>query len=252
MDGDPHYALRDQHAVPLSTLDAVAAYNAAAAANERFDGLHFDTEPYLLLDWRDPRLREQLLEDFLDLNARAAAAAHDAGLAYGADIPFWWASIDDATGEATGIVTFRGTRQAASYHLLAIVDNLGIRRVPIPARRPARGHPCRDCLARAFRIPAGAPPDAATASAQAAFRREGDWLDVQPRSIVAGDATFAGASATVMTPPKLTFAGKSLSEMNRQLAEAETTFSAYRYYAGIAIHDYAAFSRLAGAARERS
>ena len=107
-------------------------------------------------------------------------------------------------------------------------------------------------IARAFRIPAGAPPDAATASAQAAFRREGDWLDVQPRSIVAGDATFAGASATVMTPPKLTFAGKSLSEMNRQLAEAETTFSAYRYYAGIAIHDYAAFSRLAGAARERS
>jgi hypothetical protein len=88
-------------------------------------------------------------------------------------------------------------------------------------------------IAHAFR----APPDAATASAQAAFRREGEWLDVQPRSIVAGDATFAGASATVMTPPKLTFAGKSLSEMNRQLAEAETTFSAYRYYAGIAIHD---------------
>jgi hypothetical protein len=53
----------------------------------------------------------------------------------------------------------------------------------------------------------------------------------------------------MMTPPKVTFAGKSLSEMNRQLAEAETAFSAYRFYAGIAIHDYAAFSRLAGAAR---
>ena len=126
LDGDPHYVLRDQHALVLSTLDAVAAYNTAAAANERFDGVHFDNEPYVLLDWRDPRLRERLLEDYLDLNARAAAAARAAGLAYGVDIPFWWGSIDEVTGEPTGIVSFRGTRQAASDHLLAIVDNLGI------------------------------------------------------------------------------------------------------------------------------
>ena len=48
LDGDPHYALRDQHAVPLSIVNAVVAYKAAAAANERFDGIHFDNEPYLL------------------------------------------------------------------------------------------------------------------------------------------------------------------------------------------------------------
>lgn len=95
LDGDPHYARRDQHAVPISVLGAVVAYNAAAASNERFDGIHFDNEPYILLDWREPRLREQLLEEYLELNARAAAAAHDAGLAYGVDIPFWW----DVAGE---------------------------------------------------------------------------------------------------------------------------------------------------------
>ena len=330
LDGDPHYALRDQHAVPLSIVNAVVAYNAAAAANERFDGIHFDNEPYLLLEWRDPRLREQLLEDYLDLNSRAAAAARDAGLAYGVDIPFWWASLDDATGEATGIVTFRGTRQAAWYHLLAIVDNLGIMDYRTTAAGPdgivahatdtlqraervtgariyvgvetsiqsgdrpfllgvpreairaaivsrassaslldrhrarliddgaavhvgvkvsATADEALGEIARAFRVPAGASSDAAAASAQAAFRSEGEWLDVRPRSIGAGDTTFAGVSATLMTPPKVTFAGKSLSEMNRQLAEAETAFSEYRSYAGIAIHDYAAFSRLAGAAR---
>ena len=328
LDGDPHYVLRDQHAQVLSTLDAVAAYNAAAAANERFDGVHFDNEPYVLLDWRDPRLRERLLEDYLDLNARAAAAARAAGLAYGVDIPFWWGSIDEVTGEPTGIVSFRGTRQAASDHLLAIVDNLGIMDYRTTAAGPdgivahatdtlqkaerashariyigvetsiERGEyrfllgVSRDAvnaaimsrassaallerhrvrliddgaavhvgvkvsetadealaeIARAFRVPASSSPATAAASAQAAFRREGEWVDVRPRSIAAGDTTFAGVFATLMTPPKITFAGKSLSEMNKQLAEAETGFSAYRSYAGIAIHDYVGFSRLAGA-----
>jgi hypothetical protein len=90
LDGDPHYAPRDQHRAALSIVTAVVAYNAAAAPNERFDGVHFDVEPHVLLDWRVRQLRERLLEDYLELNARAAAVAHDAGLAYGVDVPFWW------------------------------------------------------------------------------------------------------------------------------------------------------------------
>ena len=59
-----------------------------------------------------------------------------------------------------------------------------------------------------------------------------------------GTASFAGVSATLMTPATVTFAGKPLSEMTRELEQAETAFAGYRSYAGIAIHDYAAFRRL--------
>src|SRR5262245_20692398 len=127
LDGDPHYARRAQHAVPLSIIDAVIAYNASAAPAERFDGVHFDNEPHLLLDWKDPVRRERLLAEFLDLNEQAAAKTRRAGgLAYGVDIPFWWGGRDDETGEPIGITTFGGVRALASDRLLALVDNVGI------------------------------------------------------------------------------------------------------------------------------
>jgi hypothetical protein len=52
LDGDPTYAHRAQHAVPLSIVDAIVAYNTSAAASGRFDGIHFDNEPYLLIEWK--------------------------------------------------------------------------------------------------------------------------------------------------------------------------------------------------------
>ena len=39
---------------------------AESPAAARFDGLHFDIEPYLLLSWRYPRSREQLLRELLE------------------------------------------------------------------------------------------------------------------------------------------------------------------------------------------
>ncbi|HKC55974.1 MAG TPA: hypothetical protein VKC35_07600 [Vicinamibacterales bacterium] len=108
LDGDPQYALRAQHDVALSMIDAVSAYNAAVPPLERFDGMHFDNEPYLLPEWMEPAARARLLADYLDLNERAAARSHAAGLAYGVDIPFWWRSADPTD------------------RLLDIADNVGI------------------------------------------------------------------------------------------------------------------------------
>ncbi len=126
LDGDPRYALRSSQALALAVVDAVVAYNQPAPADERFDGVHFDNEPYLLLEWQDPSSRERLLESFLDLNARALGKAHAAGIEYGIDIPFWWQARDDETGDVIGAVTFRGVRKAASFHCLDLLDNVGI------------------------------------------------------------------------------------------------------------------------------
>src|SRR5258705_2123930 len=126
LDGDPAYALRSQHDVVLAIVDAVISYNASVAPAARFYGIHFDIEPYLLPAWKQPATREPLLADYLELNARVAKRAHAAGLVYGVDIPFWWQSIDDATGKAVSMTTFRGIRRTATEHLLTLVDNVGV------------------------------------------------------------------------------------------------------------------------------
>jgi hypothetical protein len=105
-------------------------------------------------------------------------------------------------------------------------------------------------IARAFGVAGSVNPDQAAADAQAAFRREGESLDLRPRAIRTGAGIFAAVSATLTTPPKVTFAGRPLSEMTRELERAETAFAGYRSYAGIAIHDYRAFRQLAEASSQ--
>jgi len=338
LDGDPHFALREQHLVPLSIVEAVVAYNATADPGARFDGIHFDNEPYVLLQWRVPRLREQILAAYLDLNAQAAAIARRGGLAYGVDIPFWWQAIDEETREAIAMVTFHGVRQPATWHLLEMVDNLGImdyralasgsdglvgHATPILERAERVGKASvyvgvetsiergtfwfllgapRDAvqaaivsrasaaallerhrarlvddgpvvhvgvkdspdaesvlaeIARELRAPMFDSSDRSLTSARAAFRNDGEWLDLRPRSIAASDSpvpggadrTYAGAVAAQQTPATVTFAGRSLAEMNAQLAQSEAAFTAYRRYSGIAIHDYAAFRTLVDGSR---
>lgn len=304
LDGDPHYVMRDQHPLALSIVKAVVAYNAAAAANERFDGIHFDNEPYVLLDWRVPQLRERLLADYLDLNTRAAAMAHEGGLAYGVDVPFWWPAMPQLLRivDNLGIMDYRTTAAgpdgivAHATDTLREADKLGQARVhvgvetsvargdylflvdvpreaidaAIGSRTPAAalldrhrarlvdagavvhvgvesagGEEALAGIARAFDLTARVKPDQATAAAQAAFTDEGEWFDVRPRTVRAGSETFAAAAVTLTTPPRVTFAGRPLSDVNRELEQAETAFAGYRGYAGMAIHDYQAFRDLA-------
>lgn len=127
LDGDPTWALKAYHAGPLGVVDAVLAYNAASKPEERFAGIHFDIEPYLLISWRFPRSREQLLRELLDLATRCQRRVREAGgVRFGVDIPFWWDSIDDGTGRPIGDTLFEGVRKSAARHLIDRLDNVGI------------------------------------------------------------------------------------------------------------------------------
>jgi hypothetical protein len=133
LDGAPEYAVAANHAVPLALVDAVLAFNEHGDASERFDGIHYDNEPYLLLGWEDPVTREQILREFLELNAecqrRVAGYRRRSSmdrLEFGIDIPFWWQERASPTGPAVGEVTFQGKRQPASFHCLELLDNVGI------------------------------------------------------------------------------------------------------------------------------
>lgn len=125
LDGYPEFALRKFHAVPLAVVDEVVRFNSQSAPKERFDGLHLDNEPYLILGWQDPHQREQILRDFLTLNVECQRRATAAGIQYGIDIPFWWNAFN-ADGESPGTVTFRGERKPASFHCIDLLDNVGV------------------------------------------------------------------------------------------------------------------------------
>jgi hypothetical protein len=105
LDGDPAYVRRERHDVVLALVDTVVRFNREAPPDDRFDGIHLDNEPYLLAGWQLPVIREGLLAEYLELNARVQRIVRaEGGLEFGVDIPFWWPSPE----------------------ILDLVDNVGI------------------------------------------------------------------------------------------------------------------------------
>ena len=106
----------------LGTVGDVIAYNARVDPGERFDGVHYDVEPYLLPGFGGPR-RVEILERYVDLVARLSAAAHEGGLEVGVDLPFWYDEPDEITGRTVQI-DHGGTVQGVVEHVLDHVDDV--------------------------------------------------------------------------------------------------------------------------------
>jgi len=126
LDGRPTYAIQEDAA--RRVLDAVLAYNEASRPDERFSGVHLDIEPYLLWSWRSKPARKKVLRRYLDLLewCKQRIANEFPAMTLGADIPFWWQSKDDRTGRPIGDVEFGGVAKAASYHVIDMLENVGI------------------------------------------------------------------------------------------------------------------------------
>ena len=210
LDGDPAYVLRERHYVVLELVDTIIRFNREASPDRRFDGIHLDNEPHALAGWQLPVIRERLLAEYLELNARVQRIVRaEGGLEYGVDIPFWWQYRDDQTGAAIGDVMFEGVRKAVSFHVLDLVDNVGI----MDYRNVAGGDD--GIIAHARDLLAYANGTRAT--------------------------VFVGVETSPVAPgalPKLTFDGRSNAEMERELALAQAAFTGHRSYAGFAIHHY--------------
>ena len=127
LDGAPEYAVRKFHHVPLAIVDAVIAFNRESAPEERFDGVHFDNEPYLLIGWHFPEVRKRILKEFLELNLECQRRIRSrSDMVYGIDIPFWWQSVDPETGKVIAAATLNGVEKAASFHSIDMLDSVGI------------------------------------------------------------------------------------------------------------------------------
>ena len=92
LDGAAEYALPEHHEVVERTIHNVARYNQAVDPAERFAGLHYDVEPYLLAEYSGAA-RWPILRDYLRLLERAHALAQSADLSFEAAIPFWFDTV---------------------------------------------------------------------------------------------------------------------------------------------------------------
>jgi hypothetical protein len=124
LDGAPWFALAEYHEGVLRTVQRVIDYNRESDEVERFVGVRYDIEPYLLAGFNGPR-RASILVDFLRLTKRMAELAAGGGLALGLDIPFWYDAPDERTYEAV-TVDFGGRRMPASHHLIDLADEVAI------------------------------------------------------------------------------------------------------------------------------
>lgn len=111
------YILPSRRAAALAMVRRVLDYNAAAAADERFDGINLDIEPHLLDEW--PAQKFTLLKNFLDMSAAIMALKRASGqrLQIGPAIPFWWDGI---------VLDWQGRKRPVSEHTQDLYDYVAL------------------------------------------------------------------------------------------------------------------------------
>ena len=126
LDGFSRFALRPWHPIIFAQIEEIIAYNKRVAPEERFSGIHHDNEPYLIPAYWG-RVQEDVMTQYLELCEKVQKMVHDSGtgLVYGVDIPFWYEERN-FDFKVPVEVTWKGVRKPASYHIIDIVDNVGI------------------------------------------------------------------------------------------------------------------------------
>ncbi|MCK9555366.1 CIA30 family protein [bacterium] len=126
LEGYPDWVIKPMHKYSLSMIKSVIDYNKKVSPEERFDGIHLDNEPYLLVGFINPEYRKQILSEFIELNDKASRMVHEnSDMVYGIDIPYWFEEKDEEFN-AAGSCEYNGTEKPASCHIIDLVDNIGI------------------------------------------------------------------------------------------------------------------------------
>ncbi len=122
LEGRPDYVLATWHSRLLSLVRAVVAYNESCAPAERFAGIRFDNEPYLLAGFHGPD-RAGMIKEWLDGNLKVMGLVRSLGadLEVGVDIPFW---LDESEDPVIRDFRYAGKSQPVAFHLIDLVDQV--------------------------------------------------------------------------------------------------------------------------------
>ncbi len=291
LDGFKNYALPEWHERVLLTLENVVRYNQASDRQERFSGVHYDIEPYLLPGFVGPR-RQRVLQGYLELLERISQRARQARLVFGADIPFWYDAADELTGEIHP-VEFHGVRKFASQHVIDLVDQvaimdyrttaygadgiialaqdelfyaaekgkqvfIGMETTELPDEELVEfeGEPSREFSERApgSRFVLLAPGKAgSTLYLVSASQWPVLKRDFHSRNVDLNALFWWSVRRTVAVPGhKLSFSALGADRLHEAMAEAQDELAAFSSFTGFAIHDYLGYRRLLKSTLENS
>ncbi|MGE7826452.1 hypothetical protein [Paenibacillus sp. NPDC093718] len=91
LNGQPDWAYEEGRRKGMELLAWLEAYNRTAAPEEKFEGVQFDVEPYVLRRWG--REQAQVVEEWsANMEVWVQEAKHQ-GLTFSAAVPFWLDSI---------------------------------------------------------------------------------------------------------------------------------------------------------------
>jgi hypothetical protein len=124
LDGHKNHALPEFQPGVLETVRNIVRYNNSSAESERFFGIHYDIEPYLLPGFNGGG-RDKILKSYLSLVSKMADLAHQANLVMGVDLPFWFDAPDEVSGDVSR-VTFNAIQKTTSEHVIDLTDNVTV------------------------------------------------------------------------------------------------------------------------------
>ena len=257
LDGNPRFALREWHDHIIATIQSIISFNLSAPQDERFDGIRYDNEPYLLPNFGGIQ-KESLMEQYLDSLRMSREIAGSAGLEFGVDIPFWF----DETNEFFEPITdFKG--RPLSEWTLDIVDNIGI----MDYRTEAYGADgiiahalgeLRYASEKGKKVFIGLETSDVPNETILEFgrgpgpshilleKREGTKIFLQWFRNGSSAKTRAGSllfqqKKTFVPSEKLSFYKKNIAELNEIMEAAESEFQKYPGFFGFALHYYGSY-----------
>ncbi len=124
LDGDKDYVRPENHDGVYRTVQALVEHNRSRPAEERFFGVRYDIEPYLVEGFQGPH-RQEYLDGYVELLSGVSELARDGGLAVAVDVPFWFDSPDEETGIYMEAV-LDGRRAKIMEHVMSLVDDIAI------------------------------------------------------------------------------------------------------------------------------
>jgi hypothetical protein len=124
--GTPEWAVKENHPQALAAVEAILAFNRASSPEARFDGVHFDVEPYALVGYSDPAYQPQILTQFLEMIAQCSARTRaENGFPFSCDVPAWFYPAGEADRVAM-TVAFNGQAKTVGEHLTDLLESVTI------------------------------------------------------------------------------------------------------------------------------
>lgn len=264
LDGDPEFALKKLHGRVIATIQSIIQYNREATPQERFDGIRYDNEPYLLPSFAGVH-KEAVLKQYLSLLKKSHSLARQANLIFGVDIPFWF---DDKNKFFEPVAEVEGS--PVIKLIIDIVDNIGI----MAYRTQAYGadgvithanSELQYAAKRGKKVFVGLEtfdlPDETIlefgsqgSGSQILVRRlddkrirlywipEGHWDGIKKDPQFSQDTVVLGQTdATPVPSAKLTFAEKGLKDLKKVMQQTKSELQKFSSFYGFAIHSYESY-----------